>query len=136
MVADNNLPPVWVDTTHLETALLNLAINARDAMPSGGDLRIEALSGSAADTDRTDGSGMAVIRVSDTGTGIASESLAKVCEPFFTTKGLKGTGLGLSMVYGFAKQSGGDLRIASEPGKGTCVQLWLPLAQRRVGASA
>jgi signal transduction histidine kinase len=122
VVADANLPPVWVDATHLHTALLNLAINARDAMPSGGDLRIEASSGP------TDTDGSVVIRVTDTGGGIAPDILAKVCEPFFTTKGLNGTGLGLSMVYGFAQQSGGDLRITSEPGHGTCVRLSLPRA--------
>jgi PAS domain S-box-containing protein len=128
-MVEPSLPPVWVDTTHLHTALLNLAINARDAMPSGGDLRIEAFS-SAAGSDGPKEAGMdhmVVIRVSDTGTGIAAEILAKVCEPFFSTKGLNGTGLGLSMVYGFAKQSGGDLSVTSEPGKGTCVQLTLPL---------
>ena len=70
----------------------------------------------------------AIIRISDTGTGIAADILAKVCEPFFSTKGLNGTGLGLSMAEGFLKQSGGDLRITSKLGKGTCVALWLPLA--------
>jgi PAS domain S-box-containing protein len=133
-VAEPGLAPVWVDPAHLHTALLNLAINARDAMPSGGELQIEACSSSAAGAGGPEGAGvdrMAVILVSDTGTGIAPEILAKVCDPFFTTKGSRGTGLGLSMVYGFAKQSGGDLHIASEPGKGTCVQLWLPLAPMR-----
>jgi signal transduction histidine kinase len=131
---ESDLPPVIADGTHLNTALLNLAINARDAMPSGGDLRIEAISSEAIagkgnlaleSVDR-----MALIRVIDTGTGMPPEILAKACEPFFSTKGLNGTGLGLSMVYGFAKQSGGDLRILSEPAKGTCVELWLPLAAR------
>jgi PAS domain S-box-containing protein len=131
MLVAPGLPPVLVDASHLHTALLNLAINARDAMPAGGDLRIEASPASALATGAPAAEGadrMAVIRVSDTGTGIAPAILAKVCEPFFTTKGLQGTGLGLSMVLGFAKQSGGDLRITSEPGKGTCVELWLPLA--------
>ena len=122
MVADADLPPVWVDATHLHTALLNLAINARDAMPSGGHLRIEA------STDAADPASPVAVRVTDTGSGIAPELLAKVCEPFFTTKGLNGSGLGLSMVYGFAQQSGGDLRITSEPGQGTCVRLSLPRA--------
>lgn len=110
---------VNADAAHLHTGLLNLAINARDAMPEGGDLRIEATRDTASD--------QAVIRVCDTGIGMTPEILARVCEPFFTTKGSRGTGLGLPMVYGFAKQSGGDLRISSEPGKGTCVEVWLPL---------
>jgi PAS domain S-box-containing protein len=131
MTMEPGLPPVWTDPAHLHTALLNLAINSRDAMRSGGRLLIEASSGGIAGVDAARGAGMnrmVTIRVSDTGTGMASEALAKACEPFFTTKGLRGTGLGLSMVYGFAKQSGGDLRITSELGKGTCVQLCLPLA--------
>ena len=65
--------------------------------------------------------------MSDTGTGIAPKDLERVCEPFFSTKGVNGTGLGLSMVHGFAKQSGGDLRVSSEVGKGTSVEVWLPL---------
>ena len=142
MVTDPGLAPVWVDARHLQTALLNLAINARDAMPSGGNLRIEAFGNRAAAASGPAGAGADaegfvsrrrrrpdrcnVIRVSDTGTGIAPKDLARVCEPFFSTKGVNGTGLGLSMVHGFAKQSGGDLRISSEPGKGTSVEVWLP----------
>jgi signal transduction histidine kinase len=130
--------------------LLNLAINARDAMPSGGNLRIEAFSNHGAANEPA-GPGAnaedfvsrrhrppdrcAVIRVSDTGTGIALKDLAKVCEPFFSTKGVNGTGLGLSMVHGFAKQSGGDLHISSEPGKGTSVEVWLPLVSAHTGAA-
>ena len=76
-----------------------------------------------------------MIRVSDTGTGISPKDLTRVCEPFFSTKGVLGTGLGLSMVHGFAKQSGGDLHIASEPGKGTSVEVWLPLVSARSGAA-
>jgi signal transduction histidine kinase len=123
------LAPVWIDPAHLRTAMLNLAINARDAMPSGGTLRIEALGKNGAAAGGTNGGKpdrFAVIRVSDTGTGITPENLVKVCEPFFSTKGLNGTGLGLSMVYGFVKQSGGDLHIASEPGVGTSVEIALP----------
>jgi signal transduction histidine kinase len=123
-----DLPPILADATHLHTALLNLAINARDAMPSGGDLRIEAVGPEGADSN------LAVIRVTDTGNGMAPDVLARACDPFFSTKGLNGTGLGLSMVHGFAKQSGGDLRIFSEPARGTCVELWLPLAPSRSGA--
>lgn len=133
-----DLPPIFVDATHLHTALLNLAINARDAMPSGGDLRIEAMSGSAVGAGAPEGadSKLAVIRVTDTGNGMPPDVLARACEPFFSTKGLNGTGLGLSMVHGFAKQSGGDLRIFSEPDRGTCVELWLPLAPSRSDAPA
>jgi signal transduction histidine kinase len=134
--AGRDLPPILVDATHLHTALLNLAINARDAMPSGGDLRIEAMSGSAVGAGGPEGAdaNLAVIRVTDTGNGMAPDVLARACEPFFSTKGLNGTGLGLSMVHGFAKQSGGDLRIFSEPARGTCVELWLPLAPARSAA--
>jgi signal transduction histidine kinase len=131
IVADSLQPPIWADTTHLHTALLNLSINARDAMPSGGDLRIEVIDSSSHGAEY----GLAcmmVIRVIDTGAGMDREALAKACEPFFSTKGLNGTGLGLSMVYGFAKQSGGDLRISSEPNRGTSVELWLPLADEIV----
>jgi PAS domain S-box-containing protein len=142
VVTDPGLAPVWVDARHLQTALLNLAINARDAMPSGGTLRIEAFGNRDTAGNGQAGAGAAaagfvgkrsrwpdrcnVIRVSDTGTGIAPNDLARVCEPFFSTKGVNGTGLGLSMVHGFAKQSGGDLRIFSEVGKGTSVEVWLP----------
>jgi PAS domain S-box-containing protein len=122
---------VWADTSHLRNALMNIAINARDAMPAGGYLRIEASAHpTAATRDSVEGhlKGLVAIRLTDTGTGIASDDLSKVFDPFFSTKGLKGTGLGLSMVHGFAKQSGGKLGITSEQGKGTCVELWLPRA--------
>jgi len=128
---ESGLAPVWVDQTHFQTALLNLSINARDSMSSGGNLRIEARSNSAVVTDETDNvspNHFVVIRISDTGAGIAPDILAKVCEPFFSTKGLNGTGLGLSMAQGFFKQSGGDLLVTSELGKGTCVELRLPSA--------
>jgi signal transduction histidine kinase len=151
VVTEAGLAPVWIDARYLQTALLNLALNARDAMPSGGNLRIEALrSGDAAisgsmgvashsrrlvQTAHLRRNCCAVIRVSDTGTGIAAQNMARLCEPFFSTKGLHGTGLGLSMVHGFVKQSGGDLLITSEPGKGTCVEVWLPQAPMRTGAT-
>ena len=124
------LPPILADATHLHTALLNLAINARDAMPAGGELRIEAMSGGAGARGAAgNDANLAVIRVTDTGVGMAPDVLARACEPFFSTKGLNGTGLGLSMVYGFARQSGGDLRMFSERTRGTSVELWLPLAR-------
>jgi PAS domain S-box-containing protein len=130
VTVDPGLGAVSADPSHLRNALLNLAINARDAMPSGGHLKFEASTHAATTSEPVGGDleGLAVIRVTDTGTGIAPEHLSKVCEPFFSTKGLNGTGMGLSMVYGFAKQSGGTLLITSEQGKGTCVELWLPLA--------
>ena len=138
LMVQPGLAPVWADETHLRAALLNIAINARDAMPSGGDLRIEASRQPATVTNgrtKDDFAGFAVIRISDTGTGITPENLTRVCDPFFSTKGLNGTGLGLSMVHGFVKQSGGDLHIKSEWGKGTCVEVLLPLAPAEIANS-
>ncbi|HEX2544425.1 MAG TPA: ATP-binding protein [Ramlibacter sp.] len=110
--------PVEVDPAELELALINLAVNARDAMPEGGSLRISAANGDE-DTVRID--------VADSGSGIPPELLARVFDPFVTTKPVgHGTGLGLSQVYGFARQAGGDARIASTPGEGTTVSLLLP----------
>ena len=119
-----------VDPGQLENALLNLAINARDAMPRGGHLTLEATCVSVDDTNQQPGlqSGDYVaIAVSDSGTGISSDILDHVFEPFFTTKETgQGSGLGLSMVYGFAKQSGGDVTIESAAGAGTTVRMFLP----------
>jgi PAS domain S-box-containing protein len=115
-------PPIQADPSQLETAVLNLAINASHAMPRGGTLLLGAQVDSA-DQERV------VIAVTDTGAGMDAATLAQAFEPFFTTKGLDGTGLGLSMVQGFAAQSGGEVRIESAPGKGTTVMLWLPVAQ-------
>ena len=126
--------PVLVDSAQFESAILNLAINARDAMRDGGRLTIEAsnvaLDGSAGDLGpmRTP-EPCVVISVADTGTGMSPEILQKVFDPFFTTKGAAGTGLGLSMVYGFVKQSGGHTSITSEPGLGTTVRIHLPCAE-------
>jgi CheY-like chemotaxis protein len=123
-----------IDPTQLSTALINLALNARDAMPRGGKLRIETanvvLDEAAAHADPEVHAGPYVmIAVSDTGTGIPAALLNKVFEPFFTTKEFgKGTGLGLSMVYGFVKQSGGLVRIRSDEGHGTTIKLYLPRA--------
>jgi PAS domain S-box-containing protein len=128
------LGAVWADPSQLRVALLNLAVNARDAMPSGGQLRFEASAGyPEGASEGIEGvlEGLAAIRVTDSGDGIAPEHLSKVLDPFFTTKGSDGTGMGLSMVYGFAKQSGGTLSITSEQGTGTAVELWLPLASTR-----
>src|SRR5215468_11870725 len=123
---------VKADASELELALLNLAVNARDAMPNGGTLRISAepaaLTGSPAEDGLT--GDFVAIRVADTGSGIAPEILPHVFEPFFTTKDVgKGTGLGLSQVYGFAKQSGGTAAINSTIGRGTVITLYLPRTQ-------
>lgn len=125
-------PDVWpalVDENQLELALVNLVINARDAMPTGGVVTVEAKNCiSTQQEDLTDGN-YVVISVIDTGMGIAAEDLPLVFDPFFTTKDVgKGTGLGLSMVYGFAEQSGGRVLVQSELGKGTSFELWLPRA--------
>ncbi|MET0361596.1 MAG: PAS domain-containing protein, partial [Sphingobium sp.] len=120
-----------VDPSQLENALLNLCINARDAMPDGGKLTIETANkwldrGAAHQHDLPDGQYLSLC-VSDNGTGMTADVAAKAFEPFFTTKPLgQGTGLGLSMIYGFAKQSGGQVRIYSEVGDGTTVCIYLP----------
>ncbi len=129
-----DLWPAAVDTHQLENALVNLALNARDAMPGGGKLTIEAANAHldaayTATHDDLEPGDYTVVAVSDTGTGIAPGELDRVFEPFFTTKGVgQGSGLGLSMVYGFAKQSGGHVSIYSEPGQGTTVKIYLPRA--------
>jgi signal transduction histidine kinase/ActR/RegA family two-component response regulator len=128
----DSLPPVLADANQLELALLNVALNARDAMPVGGKMKITA----AAETKTSPGTEHPLkpgeyvrITLIDTGVGMDEGTLAKATEPFFTTKGPgKGTGLGLSMVHGLAAQSGGLLRIQSEPNAGTSVDLWLPRA--------
>jgi PAS domain S-box-containing protein len=121
--------PVAIDLSELELALVNLVVNARDAIPESGAITLGArnVQLQAADTaDAVEGEFVA-LTVSDTGRGIAAEILSKVFEPFFTTKGPgKGTGLGLSQVYGFTRQSGGTVTIASEPGEGTAITLYLP----------
>ncbi len=131
-VLADSLWTVNIDRAQLETALINLCINARDAMPDGGKLLIETRNVTldeayiACNPDAVAGD-YAMLSISDTGTGISPEVLAKVFEPFFTTKGVgKGTGLGLSMVYGFIKQSDGHITIDSEVGRGTSFKLYLP----------
>lgn len=132
IVQGEDLPSAVADANQLENAILNLAINARDAMPEGGQLTIETRSidlddaYSAAKPNVQPGR-YVVIGVSDTGVGIAPEILDKVFDPFFTTKPIgQGTGLGLSMIYGFARQSGGQVRVHSQPGVGTTVSIYLP----------
>ena len=118
--------PIVTDANELDSAILNLIMNARDAMPDGGVLRIATANTQAT---RDDGSSADFVRIDfiDTGTGMTPEVLARAWEPFFTTKPAgKGTGLGLSTVYGFVKQSGGDATLESTAGRGTCVSLTLP----------
>nr|WP_299906335.1 ATP-binding protein [Sphingomonas bacterium] len=120
--------PVEVDVSQFEVALLNIALNARDAMPDGGTIRMSAqnVPGPA-----PDGADMVRLSIADTGTGMAPENIAKVFEPFFTTKGVgQGTGLGLSQVYGFARSSGGDVNVESEVGMGTTIVMLLPRSHK------
>ena len=126
-------PIAFVDPAQLEAALLNLALNAREAMPQGGRLEFAAgLSRSPADLGlsllQRDGR-YVVLTVIDTGRGMDPDTLRQACEPFFTTKGPQGSGLGLPMVLGFARQSGGDIRVHSAMDVGTRVEIWLPEAQ-------
>jgi CheY-like chemotaxis protein len=129
------LPAALVDPSQLETALLNIAINARDAMPNGGTLTIETRvaeldDGYAALHPGVMAGTYVAIEIADSGTGIAPEFLERIFEPFFTTKATgQGTGLGLSMVYGFIKQSGGHINVYSEIGRGTVFRLFLPRAR-------
>jgi PAS domain S-box-containing protein len=134
---------ICADQNQLELALVNLAVNARDAMPEGGLLLITACNVSIAATSTVFFSSSAqpspahgdyvAIRIRDHGTGMDAATLARAADPFFTTKGPgKGTGLGLSMVHGFVTQSGGALQLSSQPGEGTTVELWLPRSTAEV----
>jgi len=138
----DDLSPVIADSAQLEASLTNLATNARDAMPNGGQLSIATVNRCldadyvAANVEATAGDYPA-IEVSDTGIGIAPEIAQHIFEPFYTTKDPgKGTGLGLSMVFGFIKQSGGHINVYSEPGVGTTFRLYLPRAAAETARSA
>ena len=127
--------PLWptvIDAVQLESALLNLAINARDAMPQGGQLRLSTanlLEDAPERPEDLPAGDYVRVKVSDTGTGIAPEILERIFDPFFTTKPPgQGTGLGLSMVHGFVHQSGGQIQVDTTPGVGTCISLYLPRA--------
>jgi CheY-like chemotaxis protein len=132
---DESVPPLFVDPAGLESALLNLVVNARDAMPNGGSIIIASQVQQLGDSHPAVQSGdlkagrYVRVSVSDTGHGMSRQTLERAFEPFFTTKPRdKGTGLGLAMVYGFVKQSGGAVRAYSELGQGTTVSFYLPLA--------
>jgi CheY-like chemotaxis protein len=121
------------DANQLELAIINLAVNARDAMPTGGAITIEVRETTVeeGETDIPHGDYVCLSLI-DTGEGMDEETLARATEPFFTTKGVgRGTGLGLSMVHGLAQQLSGQLRLKSRKGEGTTAELWLPVADRR-----
>jgi PAS domain S-box-containing protein len=136
------LPLVNIDPARLESAVLNLAVNARDAMPDGGELVIETALTEldefyAKDNAEVVPGWYVQVAISDTGTGMPQEVIDHAFEPFFTTKGVgKGTGLGLSMVYGLMKQSGGHAKIYSVMGKGTTIKLYLPTQEERMDVPA
>ncbi len=125
--------PAFVDSSQLELALMNLILNARDAMPSGGTITISMDNRSLTEAaEELRGGDYVVVRVEDTGCGIAPENLSRVIEPFYTTKEVgKGTGLGLSTAYGFARQSEGVLRVESVLDQGTAIELWLPRSMKQ-----
>lgn len=127
-----NLPRVLADKSEFENAILNLTLNARDAMANGGTLTIETAVSGANQWPAQNRSGrpMLVVSVIDTGAGMPAHVAARACEPFFTTKNPKlGTGLGLSTVEGFVKQLGGTVEIESSLGKGTAIRMFLPIAE-------
>ncbi|MFL6742115.1 MAG: PAS domain-containing protein [Sphingomicrobium sp.] len=127
---DEELLPVMADPTQLEVAVLNLAINARDAMPDGGTLTFASRKVAVAGDPELEDGDYVELTISDTGIGMTEEVAARAFEPFFTTKEVgKGTGLGLSMVYGMARQSGGTARLDSVPGEGTTVRLYFRAAE-------
>jgi len=137
VVEFNGAPDLWpvhIDAPNLESAIVNLAVNARDAMPGGGRLTLSTRNATLAADDQRDNPGFlpgdyVALTATDSGTGIPPELMSRIFDPFFTTKEPgKGTGLGLSMVFGFVRQSGGHIRVDSVVGKGTTVRLYLPRA--------
>ncbi|TCR92015.1 PAS domain S-box-containing protein [Rhizobium sp. BK376] len=134
MAVPDHLPPVSADANQVELALLNLAVNARDAMPDGGAIRIELKEAEQHSTTEELAAGhYVVLSVADQGHGMSKETLQKAIEPFFSTKELgKGTGLGLSMIHGLALQLNGDLKLESTVGKGTTAELWIPVSTTAV----
>ncbi|MEP6944005.1 MAG: ATP-binding protein [Betaproteobacteria bacterium] len=127
---------IEVDAAELELALLNLAINAKDATPSGGRLRIAVANAAKGEPGGRDGS-FVTISVHDTGSGIAADVIDRVFEPFFTTKPVgHGTGLGLSQVYGFCARAGGTARVESRQGEGTTVRMYLPATSKATNEPA
>ncbi|HEX3537407.1 MAG TPA: PAS domain S-box protein [Stellaceae bacterium] len=139
-VLETDLWPAMVDPHQFELVLLNLAINARDAMPEGGKVVIETRNVESVAGDRSidlAAGDYVLISVADTGTGMSPEVLARACEPFFTTKPAgKGSGLGLAQVYGLARQSGGTIRIKSALGEGTTVEVYLPRSRETIEHAA
>jgi PAS domain S-box-containing protein len=133
-----SLSPLLADSNQLEMAVLNLAVNARDAMGGAGQIVIAAREQTlTADDNELKAGHYVCLSVSDSGEGMSAETLNRAREPFFTTKGVgKGTGLGLSMVHGFAQQSGGRLELTSVVGEGTTAEMWLPVAQAVAAAEA
>ena len=131
-----HLPTILVDSTQFESCLLNAVINARDAMPRGGHLRIHVKKlaqlpkSLSLQARQPFAESYICINISDTGEGMNEDTLKRATEPFFTTKGHDGTGLGLSMIYGFMRQSNGALNIESKPGKGTCIIMYFPVYER------
>lgn len=127
-----DLSPAMIDPNQFELALLNLAVNARDAMPDGGELKVTVAEEEVEQSKLANGRYIRVA-VSDTGVGMDTKTIKRAVEPFFTTKAKgQGTGLGLSMVHGLAAQSGGDFALASTPGLGTTATLWLPVSSEQI----
>jgi CheY-like chemotaxis protein len=133
----DDTPPALIDPNQLELAVLNLAINARDAMPNGGRLRISVDTREGDPALDLPSGAYVCLSISDNGVGMDPSTLTRAVEPFFSTKGLgRGTGLGLSMVHGLAAQLGGALNLKSAPGQGTTAEIWLPVTSRPVDVSS